>query len=29
MRCADVKERLSAYLDRELEPAFEALVGSI
>jgi anti-sigma factor RsiW len=23
MRCADVRERLSAYLDRELEPALE------
>jgi hypothetical protein len=26
MRCADVKERLSAYLDRELEPVHERLV---
>lgn len=26
MRCGDVKERLSAYLDRELESALEGLV---
>jgi predicted anti-sigma-YlaC factor YlaD len=26
MRCGDVKERLSAYLDRELEPALEGPV---
>jgi anti-sigma factor RsiW len=26
MRCADVKERLSAYLDRELEPVHERLL---
>jgi len=27
MRCVDVKERLSAYLDRELEPALERSVA--
>jgi anti-sigma factor RsiW len=26
MRCGEVKERLSVYLDRELEPALEGLV---
>lgn len=26
MRCADVKERLSAYLDRELEPVLERVL---